>query len=72
MDEFHMWLIGTGVAVAIFTFGIWINAQVRLGRKIDAFQEANDRAHGAIHMRLDNKFNLLRDKIEELWKRDHK
>ena len=57
MDEFHMWLIGTGITVGIFTFSVWWKSQARLDKKFDEFKISNDKSHQNIY-----------DKIVELWK----
>jgi len=68
MDEFHMWLIGGGVTIAIFTFSVWARSANQINKKMDDLKHCNDKAHGEIYKALGNQTNHLRDKIEELWK----
>jgi len=68
MDDFHMWLIGTGITLAIFTFSLWVRATSRSNKKIDDLKKCNDEAHAGIYKALGRQTEQLRDKIEELWK----
>ena len=68
LDDFHMWVLGGGLAFAIFTFGIWLKIAARTDKKIDGLRQCNDKQHNDIHNKMDALGHSLRDKIEEIWK----
>ena len=68
IDEFHMWLIGTGWTLALFAVLLILKTINKTDKKLDSLKICNDNAHRDIHRKLESVVSGLRDKIEELWK----
>ena len=62
------WLVGVGVPVALFTFGMWLRSESRRRDQFDQLKKDNDEQHAAIRDDMAEHRDTLRDRIEAVWK----
>ena len=66
-DSVYQLLVGIGVPVALFTFGLWIRAEMRHKQEFKDLTKENEKAHREIREAMTKQHSSLRDKIEAIW-----
>ena len=60
-------VIGAGVPLALFAFGVWIRAETRNRDSFQRLFDENDHQHQLIRRDMTDQHHAIRDKIEKIW-----